>query len=1701
MSRVRGARWSTAVAGAVLAMVLGAAAAAQPLPGGAAAPAGRPAPGQAPGDAFTIRAIAPNLAEQSVTVRFTRPVDRQAAHEHLRIVPPPPSFHVTWSGEPDTLVLRGSFRHGTRYVLKFSGGFVAGDGTPYTETLKEVLFPDKAPALLFSGVGSVIERSSRQLVHFDVVNVGSTLLETLQLSPAAALSQGEGAWADRVAAAARLVAALDGAIPDGDPLRRFLSGRGTRRDLFDTTGPANEERSFSIPLSQRPERGTGKILLARLRDNAVGGSAETKPALFNVTDLGITCLAGSAATLVWVTSLETGLPVGGVEVAGFTADRVLFHAGRTDGDGLLAIPAGAKEGFSYAGTADRPEVRPRTVAPEGYRLQAVAAVTADDAAVQAVPEGPHSAVTVPGIRQTSAVTERPEPANAVVFTERGAYRPGETVFVKGIVRLFRDGKVVPPVGARCTFEITDSRGRRVREAPAVLSEFGTAALEASLPASAPLGEYRVELRPAGGPPATATFRVEEFVPPRHFARLSFAARRRTDDTFTGRPVEATFLAVTVEGGYYAGGPVKNGRVRWQLAYGPSAHRVKGWDDYVFGHEMEEGGAATAPLESGEAFLDADGRLTLEFPVSAEVLAGERTFVVSAAVLDFDGRAASATETWRPETGPQIGIASHAKDVVAGEEQRVTAVLVDAGGERVREGTLTAEVLRRSWTYYRKRNLAGNDYWVSEQVWKRARTAEVPIRDGRAVFEVSFDGWGEYLVRFSHRADDRSVCSSATRFQVGWERWDEQQGREQGLTRIPLSTDRPRYRPGQTARLRAGARQRAAAWLFTIERQAVLSAKVLRTKGELPELQVELTDASAPNVYASLVGTVPRGPFPVYTGRIDEGVPAFLHGVANLPVVKLPASLSVEIAPGVKQELEAQPGGEVTLALAVRGESGRGVRAELAVAVVDESVLALTGHRAPDVAGITRFDLPLGIFLSDTRRFLIPQTPFRAVRAEALTGGGEGEGTALETRRLFKPVAYWNPALATDAEGRAQVRFALPDQMTAFRVTVVACDAGSAFGTAERTLRVSKPFSLEAGLPRIFTKGDRFRFTVGAFNRTDESDVMDFALAAEGPLVLTVGRRSYPLTARERADVAVAGSAEGSGEARVRFVGRFGAHADAVEHTIPVRSGHVRGQQVWYGSVKGESSLVPSLPSEVRAIVADRDLLGETTAVIAISGSPFLRMTAGLRYLLQYPYGCIEQTASGVLPLAALRGILSKGMVPGIAADEADPFLAKGVERLLSMQTDAGGFGYWPGDREASPWGTFYAATALAEARDAGMAVPEEALQRLAGYLREDRLRKPPEEAGAAMALYLLARLGKAQASDFTPFRAGLGTQAWEPRILALLAASYGGFMPPDELGMAARAALEAPRGRSDYHYGFNGRNRPDAMALLLADRVLPGDPAGAALAAKLLESRDVQGRWGRTSDTGWALAALGRHFVAEAENAAPHRVAVRVAGGAERVLEVPARGAAELGVPVAEFLASPSVTFSSDPSREVLFSLALTFPRVDYAARGNDGGFRIVKRIENADGSAAIRVGDIVRVTVEFSPPEQGSEFTVLDDPLPAGLVAINAAFKSEEGVPRDNDAVVGRERGDEDFWGFYWDPAGYYRFVPDHLELRDDRVAAFRQDLWGWRGTLYRFVYYARAVCEGEFVVPSTKIERMYEPEVNGYTPRSVLQIGGRVR
>ena len=1652
---------------------------------------------------FTISRIDPNPDNQSLTITFSETCSI-AELKNLLKISPPTRWEFSGSLSGLSISLKGDFRPGQDYGVFLPEAFEC-NGRRYTQTLHRFKWPDLEPSIRFAENETVIERDSRQMIHLHVTNVEELRFDGLQipplLVPLAATRIAQTAPYEEIERELREIYRTIENLPEIEgTFREFLGPFVKDRQQFFPKTERNKPQIFSLPLSFRNNREKGAIEIIRVRGDQ---GTETPVRLFRITDLALTYKISADSLLLWVTSLKTGKPVEKASLAAFLSDGAIVSLGKTDEKGLFFMRNHEERPHLY--TKENPGLTSRPLRLNEIRRIAVA--TATDRSF--IDMRSSEIAKADWITQARFWIEEPLPkesregrrpllptkaispvgnSKGHVFTERGIYRPGETVHFKGTVRQYRDGTIRAPAQGTVTFTILNSKEEEVYRKEMGLSEFGTASGTFETKPYFPLGTYVLKMA-FEDTMVEASFEVQEFRPPRHFVQILSRRESKKDETFVNLEQKIDLLRCQISGKYYAGGPVKHGRVRWKVSYAGTQFKEKAYPEYVFGNAFE---GKSDLIESGESILDEKGELTVSFPISKEVVSGIYGVEVVATVLDFDARAATEVALFQEKPPYLVGLTVHEPRVRAGEAQVLKVIVIGPEGRPVENEPIGVEVLQSDYLYVRKRDERGRVYWESKEVYRPQLKTTLELEKGWALFDFDFITGGKYLLKFTYQAKDGRPYFASTFYEVeGYFYGYEEGGPERKFERLSVSTDKKEYGPGDTIRVFFNPRNRPASLLMTIEQKGILHYRVIDAPQGKGFVDIPVEKAFEPNVYLSFLGTLSRSDFPLQSGQFDEGAPGFLFGVANVDIRREPKKIQVAMNED-SPLLKAKPGDPFELKLSVQDGSGKAVEAEMALCVVDESVLAMTGFRTPSLETLLRFTLPLSVFTADLRSELLRQTPFGFVRNEPLTGGGGQEGgkdfSTTKLRKDFRPVAYCNMAVRTDRDGKAEIRFTLPDTMTTYRVYVVLCDRESGFASAERSLLVVKDFYLEAGQPAFFTRGDRFKFYVSAFNKTDQTGSVRFSLGADPLLSLSAGG-SFPIAPFDKTLLPVEGEALRTGLSDLIFAGRFKEKEDAVGIKLPIRSGHLPWSDVVFGTIRRSATIRYTFPEGTQDILWNDLHPDDVKAILTVSSSPFLRLSKGLRYLLQYPYGCIEQTSSGILPLAGLRNLIREGWIPDMDLTETDRFLKPGIERLLSMQTDNGGFAYWPGQIHPDPWGTIYAIGALTQARLSGFEIPSERLKKALHYLTEAIGREGKTDSTfRGHALYLLALNESLPSPLFREAYRDMGNMSREGALLLLLAGRRGNFVPMRELAIQTLALLSRPQ-ETGRRYAFHARYREPAIALMASSAILKDDAVSGRFVKDLIEGMNRQGIWTSTSDTGWALIALGDYFRGKSFGEKPVKITVSQDGRPPETGLIEARQSFSLPLDPQTFLRQPEVKIEAETDSDLLYTLSLTFPRVDYGTKGYLRGFRIHKIIENIDGTKEIRVGDVVKVKINIETDEP-HRFVVLDDPLPAGLVAINSAIKTEE-------RVGARETGgpQEDWEG--WDPLeGLFKFVPSFFEIREDRVLAFRDQLW--RGG-YQYAYYARAVCEGDFIMSSTKIQLMYEPEIVSFTPVERVVIKGR--
>ncbi len=1480
-----------------------------------------------------------------------------------------------------------------------------------------------------------------------------------------------------------------------------LARHATRR-RFAVRAERDRRSIYGVPFPV-PGNAAGRSALHAVRITSPRVSAADEErgyrdpiALVQITDLAVHAKLGREEGTVWVTGVRDGKPRAGATV------RVRDERGRELARGITDSAGLAR----FAALARRPppaddDGEDWTGGFEG----SVEARLGDDRAVVGVsqydPELNLWQFNVAPAWGTDRLA-----AAAAVFTERGIYRPGDSVFAKAIVRTGPLGALRPPTaGDSIQLVFRDRDGGVLAERVVPPGAFGTAAFTLALDPAAPLGEYSAAaaLRREGEwqELGRASFRVGEYRPPEFLVGV-------TADT--AALIDGDSLSATIDARYLFGAPMARAALTWSLRQRP----VEAWDFEVPGapgylflargwwwDEFEQGGGTIVSAGRTDS-LDATGRLAVRAPVTLGRPGLPARVSLDAVVTDVNRQSVlgSASVLVHPAEF-YLGLKPRSTSYFwsAGPAQAIGVIAVRPGGARVTGVAVRGALIRREWHQVRRES-GGFAQLVGEWVADTVDRCTVRTVDGEATCSLTPDKPGNYTVHFA--AADRRGRPVATSFHrwvtgPGWVPWADE-----SRFKMDVVPDRSRYTVGDTATvLFASPFTRAEAWV-TVEREGILEQRRITIADGATTLRFPVTEAWAPNAFLSIVVARGRSAEP---GPLDDpGRPTIRVGYAEVRVTPERKRLEVTLAP---DRAEYRPGDEATIRTTV-ADRGRGLRAEVTLWAVDEGVLALTGYRTPDPVDLLYRPRGLGLRLASNLATLVPQVPQGDKGRNPGGGGGEGGNEVLRSR--FRTTAFFLGSVETDSTGVARTTVTLPDNLTTFRVMAVAVSRGDRYGGGESPLLVTRPLLARPALPRFVRPGDAITAGVVVNHRAGGTPTVKVEARPVGIQLVGSRSRSAALEAGRGREVRFDFRAEAGDSAAFRFDVSGAGDRDAVRLAIPIRPATRPVTATIAGVVRDTARVEFPLDPGTDPT--------RSTLSLSLGTSPLSLLRGYGSELRVYPYLCSEQVASMAAPLIALH---RAGRDAGLAGGDTVR-LAREVERAVTLlvrrQRDDGGIGLWSRSDWTSPWLTTQVGLALLDARDAGLAVRDTVVAGIAGYLRASLEREQDA--------YLLAtaplreaepRLGLAERLAVARFlrRAGQPDRSLENELLRGAAQ----LAPADRLELAAllhqagdtRAArgliepfwrLVRVEGRaatlpdSLWHRTYmESRLRPLADLLTATLAVEPGHALlGAMLEGVVTRTRTGPLGWWNTRDYSVAVRAIDawqRRFPAG-------QGSVSVWLGRRPVLAALGSAPADTAVSLATLVgkrppASLSLAVRAEPSNgPAFFYLTLVELPREPSLRPEDRGFVVERWYEDAESGRPVTEateGDLVRVRLRLTVPADRA-FVVLDDPLPAGLEAIDLSLRTTGRPPGpgavDSAGVETAPDAEPDQtprWAFGgWDAGWWTPF--EHREIRDDRVVYSARALWP--GT-YTATYLARATIPGTFVRPQAHAEEMYNPAVFG--------------
>ncbi|HEU4889569.1 MAG TPA: alpha-2-macroglobulin family protein, partial [Thermoanaerobaculia bacterium] len=319
---------------------------------------------------------------------------------------------------------------------------------------------------------------------------------------------------------------------------------------------------------------------------------------------------------------------------------------------------------------------------------------------------------------------------------------------------------------------------------------------------------------------------------------------------------------------------------------------------------------------------------------------------------------------------------------------------------------------------------------------------------------------------------------------------------------------------------------------------------------------------------------------------------------------------------------------------------------------------------------------------------------------------------VQVRSDFRSTAFWKPDVITDANGTATVSVKFPEALTTWRATARAATTGSSFGMGSSTVRTNLPLLVRLQGPRFFVVGDRVTVSAVVNNNTDAAITVTPSLEVEGSgltVITSPAENTLRVDARSEARADWVVNAVGAGDVKLRVTARNAQLGDAMEKPFIVYEHGIDKLIAKSGKMRGDQSIIRlDLPRERRA----------TDLTIQIAPSLATTMLDALPYLVEFPYGCTEQTMSRFLPAVIVARTLEKlGLDPSqrLPKKNLDAVTAAGMTRLYDMQHSDGGWGWWK-DGSSDDFMTAYVLWGFSLAREAGLRVNTSAIDRAAAWL-------------------------------------------------------------------------------------------------------------------------------------------------------------------------------------------------------------------------------------------------------------------------------------------------------------------------------------------------------------------------------------------------
>lgn len=1232
--------------------------------------------------------------------------------------------------------------------------------------------------------------------------------------------------------------------------------------------------------------------------------------------------------------------------------------------------------------------------------------------------------------------------DAYIYGDRDIYRPGETIHIATIIR---DENWKTPVELPVNMKITTPRGKEFKTIRKTLDANGAFETNIQLPASAFTGSYTAEVFTSNNIfLGSKVITVEEFMPD----RIKLNTNISKTEVKPGEIFQIQLEAINL-----FGPPAANRNYEIEMSLKNKYFRPKKYTDYNFSIHGRRS-RFNKIVRTGKTDKQGTAKESFEIPPMYKNMGymGANFFIT---VFDETGRPVSRQQYADIYTQDVFfGIKMPDYYNKTGARMKIPIIAVDKNGDAQSGIKTDIQLIKHEYRTVLSRNYGSYFRYRSEHEEIVLEEKTVTINKSGSEYLFTPKESGKFEIRVMPHNGNNYVSQHFYAYGIGRTTYSSFEVNNEGTIDIVL--DKEHYKKNETAKVLLKT-PFSGKVLVTIENDDVIDHFYLETDKRAATFELPLNDQFVPNVYISAT---------LFREHQSSDIPLTVaHGFAPVLVEKPKNDLPVTISAIEKSRSRTKQ------KIRVKTTPNTAVT----IAAVDEGILQLTGYETPNPYKFFYRKRALEVQSYNIYPFLLPEIDLQSGKP----GGGAGPDlkkrlNPLPNKRV-KLVSFWSGILKTNNRGIVDFEIDIPQYSGDLRIMAVAFK-DKAFGSGHINMKVADPIVLSVPLPRFLSPMDTVEIPVMMSNTTSKNATCNTNIEVEGPIsVLTQSKQNISLNANSENRVnyrIVAKQDIGEAKVTVKALGFGEKFINATDITVRPASPLLKN----FGSGVVKAGETAKINFDVQNFIPQ-----SINKELIVSKSPLIEFAYDLRYLVQYPYGCLEQTVSSVFPQLYYQDLV-KTMMPNQTNTKTPNYnIQQAIKKLMLMQLYNGGLTFWPGSGSESYWGSVYAAHFLIEAEKAGYHVDEDMKNKLLQYLKTKLKKKrtfvyfinettkrelAPKE--AAYSLYVLALANDPDISAMNYFKSNRDLLSIEGKYL--LAGAYALSGDKDKFekvlptAFVAKEAIQPPVVGS-----LSSRIRDEAIALNTLLEVNPNHSQVPVLAKHV--SQQLKNKpYLNTQERSFGFIAMGKI----ARQAAKYQISAEIQTQKKTSIAQFQNKTVTLDTKKLQDNIFHILPQSNNQQAKLYYFYQSEGISYDGSYNKEDSYMRVRRSFYNRFGRKitdnTFTQNDLIVVQIGITGTTDARiNNVVISDLLPAGFEIENPRIKK---VP-----------------GMGWIKN---KSFPDYIDMRDDRINLF-VDV----SNKTRYYYYlVRAVSCGTFQLPAIAADAMYNGEYHSYHGDGIIKI-----